>query len=161
MQAADVVRPRSDGEVTIRGFDVRDRAAILAGRDAASATYLGPEDPDPSPRAVVVASGLVVGWVDYDLNRSWLQPGEVNVGYCISVGHRRRGFGARAVRLLLGHIGEDTAHDCATFLIHPTNRASLALVAAIGAERVGDLDGNPYFKVQLPPGPLAARTAAT
>ena len=45
--------PRTDGVVTLRRFVVDDRPAILDGRDAEWARWLGPGAPDPAPTAVI------------------------------------------------------------------------------------------------------------
>lgn len=145
------LRPRSDGVVTIQTPSPADIEVLIAGRDEEFHRFLGEGDPDPNPTACVVVGGAVVGWADYDHDRDWLGPDEVNLGYNILREHRGRGYGTRAVRLLLDHLAEDTDWTVATLLIHPDNERSLALAHRAGFTRVGDLDGNPYWKKLLPP----------
>lgn len=145
------LRPRTDGVVTIRRASAGDVDVLVAGRDAEFHRFLGEGDPDPQPTACVVADGAVVGWVDFDHDRAWLGSDEVNVGYSILPEHRGRGYGTRAVRLLLAHLAENTDWRVATLLIHPDNEHSLALARRAEFTRVGDLDGNPYWKKLIPP----------
>ena len=113
--------------------------------------FLGPGDDEPRPTGCVIVDDTVVGWVDFDLDRPWLQPGEVNVGYNVFAAHRGRGYATRAVALLVHHLAVDTGHRTATLLISPENGRSLALAARARFESAGDLDGNPYFKRAVPP----------
>jgi len=136
----------SDGVVVIRRPDPGDSVLLIAGRDEEWQRFLGPGDDNPRPTACIVVAGEVVGWVDYDVDRSWLQAGEVNVGYNVFAPHRGKGYASRAVQLLLQHLAVDTEYDTATLLIHPDNEQSLALAERNGFERSADLDGNPYFK---------------
>lgn len=88
----------------------------------------------------------MVGWVDYDHDRSWLEPGEVNVGYNVFAPFRGNGYATRAVRLLMQHLATDTEWRVATLLIHPENDRSLALARRAGFEPCGDIDGERYWK---------------
>lgn len=144
-----LTRSLSDGPVTIRPSGPDDAAVLVAGRDEAFHRFLGPGDPSPSPVACIVVDGEVVGWVDHDHDRSWLAPHEVNVGYHVFAEHRGHGYATRAVRLLLEHLALDTDWRTATLLIDAANERSLALAARAGFHRVGDLDGHPYWKLDV------------
>lgn len=145
------LRPITDGIVTIRSPEPGDAALLVAGRDEEFDRFLGPGDPDPDPVGCVVVGGQVAGWVDHDRDRYWLDPGEVNVGYFLFADHRGRGLATRAVKLLMHHLAIDTESRCATFLIDPANERSQQLARRVGAERMPDLDGIPYFKLAVPP----------
>ena len=136
--------------VSVRPSTPADGDAIVAGRDVESRRFLGEGTPDPSPAFCVVVSGEVVGWVDFDTDRSWLLPGEVNVGYNVFPAHRTRGYATRAVRLLFDHLAANTEHTVATLLIRLDNERSLRVAAGLGCQRQPDFDGNAYFKVELP-----------
>ena len=110
---------------------------------------MGEGDANPSPVACVVVDDEIVGWVDYDVERSWLLPGEVNVGYSVFAPHRGNGYATRAVALLLQHLAQDTAYDTATLLIDAANERSLALARRAGFDAHGELDGNRYWKRSL------------
>lgn len=150
--------PLTDGDVTIRAPRPADAAVLVAARDDVTRRFLGEGDGDPRPLAVIEVAGAVVGWVDHDTDpeHSWLEPGECNVGYQLAADHRGRGIATRAVRLLLRHLAAEGRHRVATFLIDPANLASQALATRVGAHRVADLDGNPYFKLPITPPPTAA-----
>ena len=135
----------SDGTVMIRPPTDGDAPLIVAARDELTRRFLGDGEPAPSPTACIVVEGAVVGWVDYDHDRSWLEPDEVNVGYSVFPTERGNGYAARAVRLLLRHLADETAWQVATLLIAPDNARSLAVARKAGFTRVGDLDGNPYW----------------
>lgn len=139
-------RDLCDGPVTIRPSTAEDAETLVAGRDDVFARFLGEGDPQPRPTACVVVDGLVVGWVDYDRDRVWLEPDEVNIGYNVFAEFRGNGYASRAVRLLMRHLAVDTEWRTATLLIDPANERSLALAERTGFTRVGDLDGNPYWK---------------
>lgn len=139
----------SDGVVTIRPSTAADVAVLVDGRDEVFHRFLGDGDADPRPTACILVGGLVVGWVDYDHDRAWLEPHEVNVGYNVFASFRGRGYATRAVRLLMRHLAVDTDWEVATLLIAPENERSLALAARAGFDRVDDLDGNPYWKQQV------------
>jgi RimJ/RimL family protein N-acetyltransferase len=142
-------RELSDGVVAIRPATPHDAATIVAGRDDVSRRFLGEGDPEPRPVACVVVDGALVGWVDYDHDRFWLEPEEVNVGYQLFPEARGQGYASRAVTLLLEHLRDDTDWDVATLLIHPENQRSLALARRLGFDSAGDLDGNPYWKTNV------------
>jgi len=135
--------------VSIRPSTADDSAVLRAGRDAESTRFLGDGVPDPRPAFCVVVSSEVVGWVDFDTDRAWLLPGEVNIGYNVFPAHRARGFATCAVRLLFDHLAANTDHTVATLLIDPRNERSLGVARRLGCERQPDFDGNAYFKLEL------------
>lgn len=146
-----MLRPTTDGVVTIRPPEPGDAATLIAGRDEEFRRFLGPGSDDPEPVGCIVVDGAVVGWVDHDSDRAWLEPGEVNLGYNVFAPARGRGHATRAVRLLMHHLAVDTTHRTATVLIDPHNARSLALARRAGFTEWGDLDGNPYGKRPVPP----------
>lgn len=145
------LQPTTDGVITIRPPRPGDRQALIAGRDEQSRRFLGEGSPDPRPTGCIVLGDEVIGWVDHDTDRAWLEPGEVNVGYQVFPAHRGKGYASRAVKLLLHHLAVSTRVRTATLLIHPENERSLALADRTGFVRHGDLDGNPYWKQAVPP----------
>lgn len=138
--------PMTDAVVTIRPPQPGDAAILVAGRDDVFHRFLGEGDDNPAPTACIVVEGEIVGWVDYDVERTWLEPGEVNVGYNVFAPHRGKGYASRAVELLLHHLLHETEYTVATLLIDPSNERSLAVARRCGFTQVGDLDGNPYWK---------------
>jgi RimJ/RimL family protein N-acetyltransferase len=142
-------RSLTDGVATIRPATPADVGVLVAGRDAEFHRFLGDGDPEPHPVACIVVDGIVVGWVDHDHDRSWLEADEVNLGYNVFPSFRGHGYATRAVRLLVRHLAADTDWRVATLLIHPDNHRSLALARRAGFERVADLDGNPYWKQRV------------
>jgi RimJ/RimL family protein N-acetyltransferase len=122
----------SDGVVTLRPFETADREALIAGRDREVRRWLGPGSEQPAPTACVIAAGATVGWVDYDDDQPWLEPGEVNIGYAIFAPHRRRGLGSRAVQLLAHHLAVRTDVQVMTLSIDPANAPSTALAQRLG-----------------------------
>ena len=145
------LRPTTDGVVVIRPPEPGDAEILIAGRDAEFRRFLGPGTDDPRPTGCIEVGGEVVGWVDYDVERAWRLPGEVNVGYNVFAAHRGKGHASRALQLLMHHLAVSGDYDTATLLIHPENRRSLALAARTRFTPHGDLDGNPYFKRPIPP----------
>jgi len=145
------LRPTSDGLVTIRSPAPGDAALLVAGRDEVSRRFLGPGDDVPRPTGCIVVGGEVVGWVDFDVDRSWLGAGEVNVGYNVFASRRGKGYATRAVQLLLHHLAVATDHHTATLLISAENERSLALSSRLRFAACGELDGNPYSKRPVPP----------
>jgi RimJ/RimL family protein N-acetyltransferase len=139
-------RSLSDGVITIRPFAADDEAVLVAGRDEEFHRFLGDGDPHPHPVACIVADDVVVGWVDYDHERPWLDADEVNLGYNVFRDARGRGYATRAVRLLMRHLASDTEWRVASLLIDADNSRSLALARRAGFDAAGDLDGNPYWK---------------
>ena len=139
----------SDGVVTLRPPKAGDAELLIAGRDEESRRWLGPQSSDPTPTACVLVKGEVIGWVDYDTDRDWLEAGEVNIGYNVFADHRRRGHAARAIRLFLAYLGPTTTYTTATFLINTENAASLAVAAKLGCEAHGEIEGGRYFKLPI------------
>jgi len=142
----------SDGVVQLRRSTPDDVPVLVAGRDAEFSRFLGEGSDQPDPTACIVVEDGVVGWVDFDHDRSWLEPDEVNLGYHVFAPHRRRGYATRAVLLLMEHLARHTDWRVATLLIHPDNARSLAVAQHTGFVRVDDLDGNPYWKKPIRPG---------
>lgn len=148
--------PITDGVVTLRAMRPGDGAVLVAGRDDVARRFLGEGDPDPTPAAVVEVDGVVVGWVDHD-EREWLAPHECNVGYLVFPQHRGQGYASRAVQLLLHLLALEGRYTVATLLIDPENHRSIALARRLGCPQVEDLDGNPFFKVDVPTLPPGGR----
>ena len=141
--------------VTIRAPTAEDTELLLAARDEEWLRWLGPGSDHPSPTACIVVAGEVVGWVDYDTDQKWLQPGEVNVGYNIAefaahdpvfALHRGKGYASRAVELLLRHLERSTTTHTATLLIAPGNVPSQHVAARTGFVATGEINGSGYFK---------------
>jgi RimJ/RimL family protein N-acetyltransferase len=139
----------SDGTVTLRPPERGDATTLIAGRDDEWQRWLGPGNEEPAPTACIVVDNEIIGWVDYDTDREWLEPGEVNVGYNVFAPYRRRGYATRAVRLLVEHLGRTTSHRTVTLLIDAGNVASLAVAAKLRCESHGDVGGNRYFKLPI------------
>ena len=146
-----MLQPMTDGAVTIRPPGEGDAAILIAGRDDEFRRFLGEGDADPRPTGVIEVDGEVVGWVDYDVDRAWLKPGEVNVGYNVFTVHRGKGYATRAVELLLRHLDVDTEFTTATLLIDVANERSMALAERIGCGAPVDVDGNRYYKRSVRP----------
>ena len=141
----------SDGIVDLRTPTPADSEQIVAERDADSFRWFGPGGGNPRPAACIWAEDDLVGWVDYDTDddHDWLEPGEVNVGYCVFPAARGRGYASRAVELLLGHLARDSEHTTATLLIHPENTPSLGVARRLGFVQHGEIHGEPFFRRNL------------
>jgi RimJ/RimL family protein N-acetyltransferase len=137
-----------------------DAAVLVAGRDDEARRWLGPGDPDPTPSAVVLVGGEIVGWVDADAGgesgHSWLGPGDLNLGYSVFPAHRGQGCASRAVQQLLHRLAlEEGAAGVpprrATLLIDRGNARSLALAARLGFPAVGEVGASTLFARPVPP----------
>ena len=53
--------------------------------------------------------------MDYDDDRQWLLPGEINLGYNVFAAHRGKGYASRAVQLLMHHLAMSRHHHTARF----------------------------------------------
>jgi RimJ/RimL family protein N-acetyltransferase len=135
----------SDGVVTLKPPRAGDAQLLVAGRDEEFFRWLGPGSPAPSPVACIWVDDELVGWVDYDLEHDWLEPGEVNVGYYLFPGARGKGYASRAVELLLQHLSRHTQHAVATLVIRPENERSLELAQRLGFLQEGELEGGLFF----------------
>jgi RimJ/RimL family protein N-acetyltransferase len=140
----------SDGVVKLRRPSEADRTSFRTGRDDEFRRSLESGGDDPRPRASIVVDDELVGWIDYDADRAWLQPGEVNVGYALFPSHRGFGYVSRAVELLLRYLGESTPFDTATLLIEPGNVRSLAVAQRTHFQQQGEVRGGRYFKRSVP-----------
>jgi RimJ/RimL family protein N-acetyltransferase len=143
--------PITDGVVTLRRPSDADRASFRTGRDDEFRRWLGAGTDDPRPTASIVVDGQVVGWIDYDADRAWLQAGEVNVGYALFPSHRGYGYASRAVELLVRYLAESPLYDTATLLIEPGNVRSLAVAQRTHFQEHGTVEGGRYFKRFLRP----------
>lgn len=135
----------SDGVVTLRPPCPGDAQLLVAGRDEEFFKWLGPGSETPSPVACVWVGDELVGWVDYDLDHDWLEPGEVNVGYYLFPVARGKGYASRAVELLLLHLSRNTEHTLASLVIDPENARSLKLARRLGFVERGEVEKGLYF----------------
>ncbi len=140
--------PITDGVVTIRAPQPGDAARLIAGRDDEWRRWLGPGDDEPRPSACIIVGGEVVGWVDYETDQDYLDPGEVNVGYNVFAPQRGKGYAARAVDLLMIYLARCTSFDSATLLIDRDNIKSLGVAYRTGfvVQARAPRDHNLYFK---------------
>jgi RimJ/RimL family protein N-acetyltransferase len=145
------IRPVTDGIVMVRPPARGDAALLISGRDEEFRRWLGPGSPCPDPTGCVVAGGQVVGWVDYDAGRPWLDRSAVNIGYNVFAAHRGRGYATRAVRLLVHQLALQARVSNATLLIHPDNRRSLAVARRAGFAMAGVVNGQPLLSRPVPP----------
>jgi RimJ/RimL family protein N-acetyltransferase len=135
----------SDGVVTLRPPRPGDAQSLVAGRDEEFFRWLGPGSETPSPVACVWVGDELVGWVDYDLEHDWLEPGEVNVGYYLFPGARRKGYALHAVELLILHLSRNTEHTLASLVIDPENAQSVKLARRLGFVERGEVEKGLYF----------------
>lgn len=133
----------SDGVVVLRASTSADFAVVSASHDDAGRRYLG--DPHPDPWACIVVDDEVVGWIDYDYGREWLEPTEVNIGFMVFAAFRRKGYALRALRLLVDKHLLDTECTRATMLIEPDNSPSLAVAQKSGFIEEDSVDGERFF----------------
>jgi len=141
-----------DGVVALRAATPADAPTLIAGRDDTSRRYLGPGSEDPRPTAIITVHWHTVGWVDYDVERSWLRPGEVNVGYNVFPEHRGRGYASRSVQLLMHHLAVRTDVTSATLLIDADNERSLALARRLRFHQQKHApEDQCFFKRLVPP----------
>lgn len=129
--------PVSDDVVTLRAFELGDRATLLQGRDREWERWLGPGSPEPAPTACIDVGGVVVGWIDADSDAAWLEPGAVNIGYSVFAEHRGNGYAVRAVRLLATELVGSSMRR-ALFVIAEGNVASRRVAIAAGARMLTD-----------------------
>jgi RimJ/RimL family protein N-acetyltransferase len=132
--------------------------ALVAGRDAEWERWLGPGDETPRPTAVIVVNGEVIGWVDFDTDRDWLAPGEVNVGYNVFAPYRRRGYAGRAVELLVQHLADEGVYRFARQSIDRGNAASLGVARRAGFTPAGPADAQSLDFTRPIPRPHSGRT---
>lgn len=135
----------TDGVVALEAPRPADARLLAGGRDEEFFRWFGPGAENPDPVACIRVDDELVGWVDYDVGRDWLQPGEVNVGYYLFPAARGRGYASRAVELLLRHLSSDTQHTVATLLIDPENEQSLRLARRLGFVERGEVQGERFF----------------
>ena len=124
-----------------------DKPILIAGRDAEFRRFLPEASPDPEPAAVVLnAEREIVGWIDYDVGRSWLSDDEVNIGYGTHPEDRGRGIATRALGLLVSFLAGNDDCATATLLIDPANAPSIAVARHAGFRRHRDIEGELLFK---------------
>lgn len=141
----------SDGMITLRSPQPGDAQVLIAGRDQVFHRWLGPGSDNPQPSACIEVAGDIVGWVDYDSEREWLQPGEVNIGYNVFAPYRGNGYATRAVQLLTHHLAVRTDTRIASLVIDADNQRSLALARRLQFELTRTQEGQHHFARLVPP----------
>lgn len=141
----------TDGVITLRAPVPGDAEILLAGRDQAFHRFMGGGDAaQADPLAIVVDNDRqIVGWIDYDVDRSWLAPGEANIGYFVLPASRRKGYAQRSLTLLLRFFAQSTEVTSATLLIDLENEPSIGVATGVGFTRHDDLDGELFFKFPI------------
>jgi predicted acetyltransferase len=134
----------TDDVLALRSFDASDALPLLSGRDPEFYQWLGEGSPEPA--ACILVAEAIVGWIDYDQNRSWLAKMEVNVGYNVFPNYRRNGYATRALRLFASYLSELDPPLIATLLIDPANRASLTVADRAGFYEVARIDDQVFLK---------------
>ncbi len=137
------------GHVALRQFEPSDEITLLAGRDDEWRRWLGPGQDHPRPTACIVVDDEVVGWIDSDPDASQLTEGETNIGYCVFAAHRRKGYAAEALLLLLEGLRSDERVRTATMEIDPLNGASLRVAEKVGFEEVARTTDSVRFRMTL------------
>ena len=145
------VAPMSDGMIGLRPPGPADAEVLIAGRDELFYRWLGPGSDNPEPTACIEVAGEIVGWVDYDREREWLHPGEVNIGYNVFARHRGNGYATRAVQLLMHHLAVQTDNHTATLVIDAGNERSLVLAARLQFALTGIEECQHHFARPVPP----------
>jgi len=135
----------TDGVVTLEPPRPGDAQLLADGRDEEFFRWFGPDAENPDPVACIRVADELVGWLDYDVGREWLQPGEVNVGYYLFPAARGKGYASRAVELLMEHLSRDTKHTVATLLIDPENHPSLRLARRLRFVERSEVEGERLF----------------
>lgn len=140
----------SDGMIALRPPRPGDAQVLIGGRDEVFHRWLGPGSDNPEPTACIEVDGQIVGWVDYDHERDWLHPGEVNIGYNVFAPHRGNGYATRAVQLLTHHLAVRTTARTATFVIDDDNKPSIALATRLQFKLTASRAGQHHFARPVP-----------
>jgi RimJ/RimL family protein N-acetyltransferase len=140
-----------DGKIALRPPRPGDAQVLIAGRDEVFHRWLGPGSDDPKPAACITAGDQIVGWVDYDSEREWLRPGEVNIGYNVFAPYRRNGYATRAVQLLTHHLAPRTDTETATLVIDADNGPSIALATHLEFKLTAISERQHHFARPVPP----------
>ncbi len=74
----------------------------------------------------------------------------MNLGYFVFPEHRRKGYAARSVGLLLDLLKDGTGYTTASLLSHPENRPSLAVARRCDFVLFGEMNGQRYFRHSVP-----------